>query len=106
MTRNTRLIKLFFIALPVFVFHASRAQPFTKAANNAFIITRMAEKFHIEPRTLNDSLSNDFFNLFLKQLDEDGIYFNKEDIQQLAAYRYQLDDLVKQKQLIFLALAN
>ena len=64
----------------------------------------MADKFHVQPRNLNDSLSNDFFNELLQQLDEEHIYFNKDDIAQLSAYKFQLDDEIKQKKNDFLKL--
>jgi carboxyl-terminal processing protease len=80
------------------------SQPINKAAANAFLITRMADKFHIQPRVLNDTLSKDFFNRFLKQLDEDHVYFNEDDIAQLSAYKFQLDDEIKQKKNDFLNL--
>ena len=80
------------------------SQPANKAASNAFIITRMVEKFHIQPRELNADLSNDFFNRLLKQLDEERIYFNKEDITRLSAYRFRFDEEIKQKKTDFLKL--
>ncbi|HEY2727846.1 MAG TPA: S41 family peptidase [Parafilimonas sp.] len=98
------LIKIFFILFFLFNSLLSFSQPVNKAATNAYIISRMAEKFHIQPRILNDSLSNDFFNQLLKQLDEDHIYFNKEDITHLSAYKFQLDDQIKQQKTDFLKL--
>ncbi|MEP6682251.1 MAG: S41 family peptidase [Parafilimonas sp.] len=98
------ILKPTLIILFVLNFLFSFAQPINKAAANAFVITRMAEKFHIQPRTLNDSLSNDFFNQILKQLDADKIYFNKDDIAQLSVYKFQLDDQIKQKKDDFLKL--
>ncbi len=64
----------------------------------------MVEKFHVQPRILNDSLSADFYTSLLNNLDGDRVYFNKEDVQQLAAYRYQLDDQVRQTKTDFLKL--
>ncbi|MEP6464745.1 MAG: S41 family peptidase [Parafilimonas sp.] len=97
-------LKSTFIILFLINFLTASTQPVSKAASNAFIITRMVDKFHIQPRTLNDSLSADFFNQFLKQLDADHIYFTKEDITQLSAYRFQLDDQLKQQKTDFLKL--
>ena len=78
------------------------AQPVNKAVGNAYIITRMAEKFHVQPRPVNDTFSNDLFNRFLNDLDEERIYFNREDLARLSAYSLQLDDQVKQKKTDFL----
>ncbi|HVX27832.1 MAG TPA: hypothetical protein VHB70_15885, partial [Parafilimonas sp.] len=100
----SRLTKLSAIFILLFYADAIFSQPANSAATDAFIITRMVDKFHVQPRTLNDSLSADFFNQFLEQLDEDHIYFNKEDVNQFSAYKLQLDDEIKQKKNDFLKL--
>src|SRR6059058_3941158 len=99
-----RLTKLLAVFILFFYADVCFSQPLNQAAANAFIITRMAEKFHVQPRTLNDSLSNDFFNQFMQQLDDEHIYFIKDDIAQLSAYKFQLNDQVKQKKNDFLKL--
>jgi carboxyl-terminal processing protease len=99
-----KFLKSLFVFLLLLNYTILFSQPINKAATNAFIITRMVAKFHIQPRTLNDTLSTDFFNQFLKQLDADHIYFNKEDITQLSVFRLQLDDQIKQQKTDFLKL--
>ncbi len=106
MARYFYLVKTAFITALFLSSEVSFAQTFNQAANNAFIVSRMVDKLHVQPRDLNDSLSGDFFSQLLKQLDEEHVYFNKEDIQQLAVYRLQLDDEVKQKQSVFLTLVK
>jgi carboxyl-terminal processing protease len=66
----------------------------------------MVEKFHVQPRVLNDSLSADLFNSFLQRLDDEHIYFNREDIAQLSAYKFKFDDEIKQKKDDFLKLVT
>lgn len=106
MIRYACFHKVVLVVITAFISRFSVAQTFNKAAANAFVITRMVEKFHIQPRSLNDSLSSDLFNQVLTQLDEERIYFNKQDIQQLAVYRFQLDDQIRQKQTGFLTLVK
>src|SRR4051794_22546541 len=77
-----------------------------KVANDAYIITRMAEKFHVQPRLFNDDFSRDAFYLFLKELDDERLYFTQEDINKLQPYILQIDDQVKQKKTDFLQLAT
>jgi carboxyl-terminal processing protease len=72
------------------------------ASRDAFVITRMAEKFHIKPRALDDNFSSDMFNLLIKSLDREKIYFTKDDLNNLEKYRYQLDDQVRNKETAFL----
>lgn len=80
------------------------SQSFDKAASNAFIITRMADKFHVQPKRLDDSFSAAFFDRFLKQLDPKCIFFTQKDIAQLSAYRLRLDDQIIQRKTGFLKL--
>jgi carboxyl-terminal processing protease len=101
---SLRLIKTAVVFILFFYADVSFSQPLNQAAANAFIITRMAAKFHVQPRNLNDTLSADFFNQLLQQLDGEHIYFNKEDITQLSVYKFQLDDDIKQKKNDFLKL--
>lgn len=82
----------------------SAAQDFSKAMNNAFLITRMAEKFHVQPRPLNNDLSKDLFRLFINKTDPDRIIFLAEDIKQLADYEYSLDEEIGLRKTGFLQL--
>jgi carboxyl-terminal processing protease len=93
------------ILLCIFVFSClfSKAQ-FTRSVNDAFLITRMAEKFHYQPRPLNDELSSKIFTQILKQLDDDKIFFTAEDIKALSKFQFELDDEIKNKKAVFLTL--
>jgi carboxyl-terminal processing protease len=97
-----KILPLIFILLT----HFLNAQPFRQATSDAFVITRMAEKFHVQPRQLNDSFSNDVFNQFMKAVDQERIFLIREDIDQLQQYRFKLDDLIRQKDPAFLQLAS
>lgn len=96
--------RLFIILLLINALY-SDAQDFSKSMHHAFMITRMAVKFHIQPATLNDDFSNRLFYQFLKKADKDRIIFMTEDMQQLQAYRYQLDDEISSRKTNFLQLA-
>lgn len=61
---------------------------------------------HFSPRTLDDSLSSQIFDYFIKELDPGKRIFQQEDIVQLDVYRYRLDDLIKAKQTAFFDKAN
>jgi carboxyl-terminal processing protease len=80
----------------------ANGQQLNTAVNNAYIITRMAEKFHVQPRPLNDEFSSDVFTQFLKQLDDEKIFFTAEDLKELSKYRFDIDDEIKNKQSTFL----
>ena len=82
----------------------SRAQLTAKSADNAFLITRMAEIYHVEPCPVNRDFSSGLFSLMLKALDADKIYFSGEDLQQLEPYRFTLDQELLNKKDGFLNL--
>jgi carboxyl-terminal processing protease len=93
------------IIVIVLCYYCTYAQSITnKVARNAFIITRMADKFHIQPKPVNDSFSSYVFKAVLQQLDEDKIFFTIEDIVSFLPYRFTLDQEVLQQKSAFLQL--
>ncbi|HXL58038.1 MAG TPA: hypothetical protein VN958_17370, partial [Chitinophagaceae bacterium] len=82
----------FIFSVPILAY--VNAQDLNKASMDAYIITRMAEKFHVQPRQLNDDFSNDIFSQLLKELDNQRIFFTTEDINKLQPFRLQLDDQI------------
>lgn len=99
-------MKPFLFALLLFVTISTHAQDFSKVMNNAFLITRMIEKFHVQPRALNNELSKDLFRLFVDKADPDRIIFLAEDIKQLASYENSLDEEIGLRKTGFLQLAS
>ena len=95
---------LFLILGPFAGYGMLSAQPLQKAVRDAFMISRMVEKFHVQPRPLDDSLSAVMYAGLLEELDEQRILFTQEDIRQLSAYRFKLDDEVRGQQPGFLQL--
>ena len=63
----------------------------------------MAEKFHFQPKPLNDEFSSKVFIELLNQLDEDKIMFTAEDIKALSKFQFELDDEIKNKKSNFLS---
>jgi carboxyl-terminal processing protease len=101
-------MKYFLTAAALFLVSVLPAQPpaISKAATDAFIITRMAAKFHVQPRTVDKTLSADWFDVLIKELDEPKIFFTKEDMDKLQAYRMRLDEELLLKKTDFLQLLN
>src|SRR5688500_14353899 len=83
---------------------AVTAQPLQKAVQNAFMISRMVEKYHVQPRPLDDEQSAAIFHELLNALDEQRIFFTLDDYNKLATYRLQIDDQIKNRQPVFLQL--
>jgi carboxyl-terminal processing protease len=86
-----RLLPLFLLILLI-SFLDSTAQLTHNSAETAYTITRMAEIYHVQPRAVDKNFSRDLFSQMIRALDEDKIYFSTEDIRQLGAYAYTLDD--------------
>ena len=97
---NLRPILLCLFAL---CYGISNAQ-FSRSVNDAFLITRMAEKFHFQPKPLNDTFSSKVFLQILDQLDENKIFFTAGDINTLSAFQYSLDEEIKYKKAAFLTI--
>lgn len=80
------------------------AQNLNKPVNDAYLITRMAAKFHFQPKPVNDEFSSKIFAQLLKQIDEDKIFFTQEDIKVLSKFQFELDDQIENKHSTFLTL--
>lgn len=79
-------------------------QAYTKAAVNAFLITRMAAKFHVQPRSVNDSFSINVYDQLLTEADPDKTVFLQGDIDKFSAWRMRIDDDILQRQTSFISL--
>lgn len=68
------------------------------------LITFILDKAHFDARIINDTFSDEVFNSYLKSLDPQKRYFYKSDIKEFEAYRNEIDDQVKNKDLSFFEL--
>lgn len=95
-----------FLILTAFSFLVNRgfSQELPATANRAFVITRMADLYHIQPRPVDRMFSSDLFSLMIDAIDGDKIYFTAEDIRQLEDWRYRLDQELLNKKQDFLKL--
>jgi carboxyl-terminal processing protease len=96
------LLLILFFATNIFTV---RAQDLPKAMQQAFLVTRMVEKFHIQPKPLNDAFSQYLFQQFIEAADEDQLIFQAEDIASLSAFRNTLDEEIIQRKTNFLQAA-
>src|SRR5476651_940482 len=76
------LTLIVFIICPLLVY----SQTTEKAAHDAYMITRMVSKFHVEPRVVERSFAVDVFNTMLDKTDRDKIFFLNSDISKLKEY--------------------
>ena len=97
------IIPGFFIFF-LFSFLGSQAQLTKPTAETSYTITRMAEIYHVQPRTVDKAFSIDLYSQMIRALDQDKIYFSAEDIRQLDNWRYTLNDQLLNKKEDFLKL--
>jgi carboxyl-terminal processing protease len=70
--------------------------------DRVMMVYGMLLKFHYSPRPLDDSLSADIYSNFLKSIDPDHLYFTRQDVNALGAYRFSIDDQLKSGEIILL----
>src|SRR5579871_4336886 len=98
MRRTLPLLLLLCLTFPVI------AQTPDNKANDAFLITRMVEKFHVAPRPLDKTMSAAIYSQLLRELDDERIFFTQGDSAKLSAYQYTLDEEIKGRKTGFLQL--
>ena len=81
-----------------------KAQSPESKASDAFVITRMVEKFHVQPRPLDKTMSAAIYDKLLDELDDERLFFTQPDIAKLSAYKYSLDEEIRGRKTGFLQL--
>ncbi len=59
------------------------------------VITQMLSFYHYKKMPINDSVSSKVFDQYLKVLDNNKLYFLKDDVIKFERYRNQFDDFLK-----------
>jgi carboxyl-terminal processing protease len=89
-----------FIIVPVL----SYCQTVDKTANDAFVLIRMVNKFHVEPREVNSVFSAGVYKGMLEATDPERMYFTQADIYKLSAYTTTLNYEIKHRKTAYLTL--
>ncbi|TDX00852.1 S41 family peptidase [Dinghuibacter silviterrae] len=97
---------VFPVCLLVWLPFAPMAQTPRPVAVSAFMITRMAEKYHAAPRPFDGAFSRAFFEQFLHGLDAEHFLFLRGDLIRLEPFRLQLDQQVRAERTDFLDLVT
>ncbi|MBR5433231.1 MAG: carboxy terminal-processing peptidase [Bacteroidales bacterium] len=63
------------------------------------------KSFHYSPQNLDDTYSTRIFDLYLKSLDYNKVYFTKDQIDILSSYKTKIDDQIKSNSLEFFNLS-
>ena len=70
------------------------------------LITYLLEEGHFSPKDINDEFSAEVFTSYLEQLDPFKRYFYASDIKEFEAFKYQIDDQLKNYELEFFNLTH
>ncbi len=99
---RTLLLTLYILCITPCIF----GQPalMKRTAEDAYTIVKMATKFHVQPRAVNDSFSRDLMWLLLHNMDEYHTLYKVADIDQFKLYSTSLDEEIGQKKTGFLQL--
>jgi carboxyl-terminal processing protease len=84
--------------------HAQTPQTADSKVTDAYLITRMVEKFHVQPRPLDKAMSAAIYGELMKALDDQRIFFTQADVAKLSVYQYRLDDEIRGRKGDFLQL--
>lgn len=87
-----------------FFFQTVQAQEEKKIADQAYLITRMVQRYHVLPKELNTDFSADFFRQFITTINEGNIILLKTDVDSLGYFKNRLSEEIKNKQTAFLQL--
>lgn len=102
---NLKMITKKTVLLIVFLFNVLQstvAQDFSKCAYDAFVITRMVEKHHLQSKELNETFSKNVFVLLLDKLDDEKFIFSQEEISILNTFKSTLHLEITDKKTQFL----
>ena len=68
----------------------------------AYTLVKEFEKFHFQPITIDDKISAEIFDDFMKRVDYRGLYLTNADVKTLAVYRNQLGTQINNNSCAFL----
>ena len=73
------------------------------AANEAAILKGLFAKlnrFHYQPRTLDDKFSEQVYNLYLEDIDNGRRFLTQQDIDKLAPFKKEIDDQANARSIV------
>ena len=74
-------------------------KPEQKQTQAAFLATEVLTRFHYKALPLDDAMSEKIFNLYLKSLDSEKLFFTQSDIDQLIVFHDKLDNAINEENL-------
>lgn len=69
------------------------------------VLIKSISSNHLSPRNVDDEMSQDIFDLYLKRLDYNKRFLLQEDLKELNKYRTQIDDQINKGEFTFFDLS-
>ncbi len=106
MKRNHIMLSVAVIAILIAAFFpkSNTAQPEKDALLMRSVLTHL-EQLHYHPKTLNDDFSQKLYDVYLDRLDGGRRFLTQQEVSQLASYRNQLDDHLRNGDIAFFDLS-
>ncbi len=101
-----RRIFVFLALLVLFSGSCAAQKDYTKDQIITDILVKTLKDFHYSSRPINNTFSQDVFDLYLKRLDAQKKFFYEEDIKKLSRFRNSIDDQLLKEDLEFYVRAN
>jgi carboxyl-terminal processing protease len=86
------MLRYFFNVLFFFYGFAAMAQSPVSTQQEATQLIKNLLEHHVSPRPVDDSFSKDVFDIFIKLVDADKLFFTRLDIDQLSVHMTTIDD--------------
>lgn len=81
------------------------AQPTSFYGQQSNAIWKLVQKYHIQPKPLDDNLSQEIFDNFISFIDNAGYYFLQSDIDELSKLNLSIDNEITAKTSVFFSRA-
>ncbi|MFH2094081.1 MAG: S41 family peptidase, partial [Bacteroidota bacterium] len=85
-------MKAFAILLPLALCQLLPAQDNLDICNKTSMLTTALEKYHYQPRDIDNELSSQVFNMFFDLIDPEKVYFTRHDMDSLSLFKELIDD--------------
>ncbi len=90
------------LSLCLFFSQGLYAQADAHYCDKARKLLSQIDQHHIQPRQLDDRLSEEIFDAFIERLDPGGFFFLQKDIADFSVYRHRIDEQIPSQNCVFL----
>ncbi|MCT4560480.1 MAG: S41 family peptidase [Crocinitomicaceae bacterium] len=77
------------------------AQDHPSIIDKASAIPDLFDRFHLQPREINDAFGGDVHTLFIESIDPSSSFFTEKDLRELKELSSSIDDDIKEKRSIY-----